>query len=289
MGQHFRPIIRHSSFRMMLLPSRAYISLLLLPISALQIPSVLSPFHQPRLDESLLISNETLLPPPGNELRKRDGNCPANYNSCSTLAKADGGACCIAGSTCTLDHARNIACCPIGASCTGTIQIATTTATTTTGGGVGIVFGTTTTTNTAATATITGSASYVTNPYFPYPYITNSWTNSADCVSAYNACQSNYAACTVDLQGGGGNGVTIVAPGGGTTVAATAMNLGLTSATSICSSLSKVACYGLITQNCAQYETAFVVSTTRNGAPRQTAACFARVAWAGVGLGLAMA
>lgn len=270
----------------MLLPSPTYVSLLLLPISALQIPSILSPFYQPRLDEPFLISNETLAPPSENELRKRDGNCPVNYNSCSTLAKADGGACCIAGSTCTLDHGRNIACCPIGATCTGTIQTATATTTTSAGG---IVFGTTTTTGTAATATITGPASYVSNPYFPYPYITNSWTNSADCVSAYDDCQSNYAACTADLQGGGGNGVTIVAPGGGTTVAATAMNLGLTSATSICSSLSKVACYGLITQNCAQFETAFVVSATRNGVPRQTAAaCFAKVAWAGVGLGLVM-
>jgi hypothetical protein len=268
---------------MLLLP--AYVSLFLLPISALQIPSIISPFYEPRLDDSLLISNETLVPLPENELRKRDGNCPVNHNSCSTLAKADGGACCIAGSTCTLDHARNIACCPIGATCTGTIQIAT--ATITSAGGV--TFGATTTTSTAATATITGSASYVTNPYFPFPYITTSWTNSAACVSAYSNCQTNYAACTVDLQGGGGNGVTIVAPGGGTTVAATAVNLGIASATSICSSLSLVACHGLVTQNCAQFEANFVVSNTRNGAvPRQTAACFAKVAWAGVGLGLAM-
>jgi hypothetical protein len=267
----------------MLLP--AYLSLFLLPISALQIPSS-SPFYEPRLDESLLISNETLVRPPDNELRKRDGNCPVNYNSCSTLAKADGGACCIAGSTCTLDHARNIACCPIGATCTGTIQIAT--GTTTGAGGGGVILGTTTT-STAATATITGAASVVSNPYFPFPYIATSWTNSAACVSAYNNCQQNYVACTVDLQGGGGNGVTIVAPGGGTTVAATVQNLGAASATSICSSLSQAACHGLATTNCALFETAFVVSNTRNGVPRQTAAAgFAKVAWAGVGLGLAM-
>jgi hypothetical protein len=274
----------------MLFPPPTYISLLFLPISAsaLQISSILSPFFEPRLDETLLISNETLVPSPENELRKRDGNCPLNYNSCSTLALQDGGACCTAGSTCTLDHARNIACCPIGATCTGTIQIATGTTTSTSSGGGGILFGTTTTTSsTAAIATITGPASYVSNPYFPFPYIATSYTNSADCVSAYDNCQVNYAACTVELQGGGGNGVTIVAPGGGTTVAATAVNLG-TSATSICSSLSKAACYGLVTQNCVQFETAFVVSTTGNGAPKQTAACFARVAWAGVGLGLAM-
>ncbi|KAN0117273.1 hypothetical protein V8E51_003250 [Hyaloscypha variabilis] len=272
----------------MLLPSPAFVSLFFLPISALQIPSILSPFYEPRLDESSLVSNETLTPQPENELRKRDGNCPTNYNSCSTLAQADGGACCIAGSTCTLDHARNIACCPIGATCTGTVQIATGAATTTSAGG-GVVFGTTTT-STATTATATGSASYVTNPYFPFPYIPRSYTNSDACVSAYSNCQANYAACTVDLQGGGGIGVTIVAPGGGTTVAATAMNLGLASATSICSSLSQAACYGLVTTNCPQFETAFVVTNTRNGVPRQTAACnFAKVAWAGVGLGLAMA
>lgn len=279
----------------MLLPSPAYVSLLLLPIAALQIPSILSPFFEPRLDETALVSNETLVLSPENELRKRDGNCPLNYNSCSTLAQEDGGACCTAGSTCTFDHARNIACCPIGATCTGTIQIATGTVSTMSGGGVFLTTtsstggaAATTTTNTATTATITGPVSYVSNSYFPFPYIATSYTNSADCVSAYDNCQENYAACTADLQGGGGNGVTIVAPGGGTTVAATAVNLG-TSATSICSSLSKAACYGLVTQNCAQFETDFVVSTTRgNAVPRQTAACFAKVAWAGgVGLGLA--
>ena len=279
-------------------PSSACISLFLLPISALQIPSIFAPFYEPHLDNSLLISNETIIHSSENELRKRDGNCPVNYNSCSTLAKADAGACCTSGSICTLDHARNIACCPIGATCTGTIQIATGTTTTTGTGSGGFVFGTSTTTSTSpntattttssvATATITGTVSYVNNAYFPFPYIPTTYANSADCNSAYNDCQTNYAACTVDLQGGGGNGVTIVAPGGGTTVAVTTTNLGLASVTSICSSLSKAACYGLVTQNCPQFGTDFIVSTTTNGAPRQTMGCFAKVAWAGVGLGLA--
>jgi hypothetical protein len=283
-----------SIFRMRLSP--AYVSLLLLPISALQIPSILAPFYEPHLDDSVLISNETIIPPTENELRKRDGNCPINYNSCSTLAKADAGACCTAGSICTLDHARNIACCPIGATCTGTIQIATGTAASTTGtGGSSVIFGASTTastttvtsTNTVATAMITGTVSYVPNAYFPFPYIPTTYANSAACNSAYSDCQTNYAACTVDLQGGSGNGVTIVAPGGGITVAATSINLGVASATSICSSLSSAACYGLIPQNCPQFGTAFIVSTTTNGMPRQTVGCLGKVVWAGVGLGIA--
>ena len=179
----------------------------------------------------------------------------------------------------------------------GTIQIAT--AATTTGTG-GFVFGASTTTttgfnqaastttSTASTATITAAVSYVPNAYgFSFPYIPKSYTDSAACNSAYNDCQTNYAACTVNLQGGNGIGVTIVAPGGGTTVAAGTVNLGVASATSICSSLSASACYGLVTQNCVQFDSNFVVSSTKNGGmPRQTAGCMEMVL-AGVGLGLA--
>jgi hypothetical protein len=81
--------------------------------------------------------------------------------------------------------------------------------------------------------------------------------------------------------------VTIVAPGGGTTVAASSASLGVASATSICSSLSSAACYGLVPQNCPQFETNFIVSTTTNGVPRQTLGCLNKVVWAGVGLGIA--
>ena len=223
------------------------------------------------------------------ELIKRDGNCPANYNSCSTFAAADAGACCTAGSFCTLDHARNIACCPTGATCTGTVLRSTAT---TTAGGVVFGSGTTTTTTTSgpvATATATGTVSYVSDAYFPFPYIPTSYSNSAACNSAYQACQTNYAACTADLQGSG-NGVTIVAPGGGITVSPTVQNLGEASATSICSSLSNVACYGIVSSNCAQFGTAgasFVVGTSTNMGPRQTMGCFAKAGMMMVGVGIA--
>jgi hypothetical protein len=86
--------------------STPYLPLFLLPISALQIPSILAPFYEPHLDDSLLLSNESLIPTE-HGLLKRDGNCPTGFNSCSTFAAADAGACCTQGSFCTTDHAKN--------------------------------------------------------------------------------------------------------------------------------------------------------------------------------------
>ena len=243
-------------------------SLFLLPISALQIPSIFAPFNAAHFDEEapLLFSNDTILAsdePPSN-LQKRANNCPNNYNSCSTLAAADAGACCSVGSVCSLDNNRQIACCSIGATCTGTIDLATSATTATTTGVV--VFGTsttTTTTNTGSTTpsptstvtTTTGTASYVSNTYFPFPYIPTTYSNSAACNSAFQACQTNYALCTEDLEGAAVAGVTISAPNGGVTVAPTVVNVGTSSAMSICSSLSNVACYGIVSSNCAQFGT----------------------------------
>jgi hypothetical protein len=85
----------------------AYLPLFLLPISALQIPSILAPFYEPHLDDSLLLSNDSLIPTQ-HDLLKRDGNCPISFNSCSTFAAADAGACCTQGSFCTTDHAKNV-------------------------------------------------------------------------------------------------------------------------------------------------------------------------------------
>ncbi|TVY54182.1 hypothetical protein LCER1_G004589, partial [Lachnellula cervina] len=203
-------------------------SLFLLPISALQIPSLFAPFYEPHT-ESLILSNETLISPENepHDLLKRDGSCPANFDSCSTLNAKYGGACCTAGSICTTDKAKNIACCPTGATCTGTIAAAT--AASTTGSGGAVLGGgttatatnsastTTTTTGSGSSASITGTASYPSNAYFPFPYIATSYQNSAACNTAFQACQSNYAACTADLQGGSGSNfaVTIVAPSGG--------------------------------------------------------------------------
>lgn len=80
-----------------------------------------------------------------------------------------------------------------------------------------------------------------------------------------------------------------MAPGGGVTVAATAQNLGVASATSICSSLYNVGCYGIVPGNCATFgtgtATSFVVGGSATGAaPRPTMGCFAM---AGLGLGIA--
>lgn len=77
------------------------------------------------------------------------------------------------------------------------------------------------------------------------------------------------------------------------TVAPTAQNLGVASATSICSSLSSEACFGIASDSCAQFGTAttsggsFVVGTT-NAAARPTVGCMAAAGvMAGVGLGIA--
>lgn len=75
-------------------------------------------------------------------------------------------------------------------------------------------------------------------------------------------------------------------------MAPTAASLGASSATSICSSLSNVACYGIVSANCAQFGTGtgsgFVVGTTKNAAARPTIGCMAAAGvMAGMGLGLA--
>lgn len=256
--------------------------LLSLPISAVRIPSITAAFYEAFLEDHLLANISTI----GNnrELVKRQaGGCPARFNPCA--GNGYGGACCTSGSICTTDVARNVACCPNGATCTGTVLAGAPVSTTQSGG----VFGTT---STNAPTITTGPVAIVTNPYFPFPIIATSYSNSAACNSAFEACQSNYAACTANLQGGGGFGVTVVAPQGGVTVAPTAQNLGPASATSVCSSLSRQACYGIVSENCAQFGQgtggSFVVNPTGNPAARQTLGCFATAGMmAGVGLGIA--
>ncbi|KAL2067039.1 hypothetical protein VTL71DRAFT_1463 [Oculimacula yallundae] len=281
------------------------LSLLLLPVSSLQIPSILAPFYEPYVETTVLLSNDTLSPPPPNvqnELLKRDGNCPVNFNSCSAFRDSAAGACCQVGSFCTTDKAKNIACCPTGATCTGSLNVATATTTGLGGGGGGVFGGTATTTTNPITSapTITnapaGPVSYVQNGFFPFPYIPTTYANSALCNSAFQACQTNYAACTAALDGsigaGNGFGVTIVAPNGGITASPTIQSLGVASATSICSSLSAQGCYQIQSDNCAQFGTGtevnFVPGTTGNAAaPRATGGCLAVGVLAGVGLGIA--
>jgi len=231
----------------------------------------------------------------GHELHKRDGNCPVNFNSCTTLAKNMGGACCTVGSYCTMDKSNNVACCLEGATCTGSVTRAL--GTTTTQGGavlggpttVPSVSATTTsnpattTANPLATITSGASVSYVANTYFPFPYIPTTYANSADCNSAYNACQTNYAACTANLAGNA-FGVTVIAPGGGgVTVAPTVVAVGAASATSICSSLSGQACYSIASDSCAVFGGGSFSNGGATGAaarPRATMGCFAAGAMA---------
>ncbi|GKT39946.1 uncharacterized protein ColSpa_00127 [Colletotrichum spaethianum] len=132
-----------------------------------------------------------------------------------------------------------------------------------------------TTAPSAATA-----VSYVSNEYFPFPYIATS-LDRGECSSAVSQCSRNYQSCVTQLDGNSGFGVTVIVPGGGgTTVAATRPDVG-SSATPICSSLSSRACYGLENDQCAQSTT--VNGVVINAAARPTAACIAGIA-AGVGV-----
>ncbi|KAI9644948.1 hypothetical protein NHQ30_006983 [Ciborinia camelliae] len=237
---------------------------LLATTTAHQIPSLLSPpspFYAPlplNLDissGSSLTSNETLHPStspasskPKLELLKRDGNCPVNYNSCSTLKAAYGGACCPRSATCSTDASHNIACCATGASCTGTVTTPTATSSSTPA---------------SVSATVTGA--FVSNAYFPFPILPTTYVNSAACTSATDSCAKNYAICTVDLEGGMGGGITVSAPNGGVTVAPTTLSggyLAAASAVSICQSLSSVACAAVESAGCAQFGTKSATTTT---------------------------
>lgn len=216
--------------------------------SALSFPSDASPFSPPLCNDvdapyggndALATSEPTTAQSAEDplELLKRQ-DCPTNYNSCSTLAAADAGSCCSVDSVCSLDNAGNVACCPIGSFCTGTIG--------TPSSPTAVVVSASIVTATTTAAPSTGAVSYVPNPYFSFPYIPSTFANSASCSAAYSTCASDYAQCTIDLQGGEGRfAVTIVAPGGGITVSAPAStNVGAASATAICSSLSNLACPG---------------------------------------------
>lgn len=151
------------------------------------------------------------------------------------------------------------------------------------------------------------------NAYFSYPYIATYFANRGDCSAAVSQCSANYGACTSQLAGQGGFGVTIVVPGGdGTTITNGGQaNVGPTSASSICmhisvtrqrsyssysrlltqhvcigSSLSSVACSGLQPSMCT------MTGTTAGGfffgkdnmAARPTAACFGAMAAGVAGL-----
>ncbi|CCU74578.1 hypothetical protein BGHDH14_bgh03043 [Blumeria hordei DH14] len=257
-----------------------------------------SPFFDPPFQDPISLSNISSSKDEENILLKRDGNCPINYNSCSTLAAEFGGACCESGanfssstsSLCTTDGAHRVACCTIGAKCTGRLDKPSTTT-------EGAFFGnpaeeptntlSITTTSNGILTSPTSTGSVVVNAYFPFPYIPTTYADRTVCLSAYSACQTNYAACAANLQGSN-YGVTIIAPAGGITMSPTAQNLGLSSATSICSSLSSKACYGIVSTNCNQFGQDHMAPTAANNVARQTMGAFATAGIiAGFGFGVA--
>ena len=212
-----------------------------------------SPFFSPFFENAFSSSQNIL-----RHLQKRQSSCPAGTNACTNLGQPD--ACCSTDTVCSADAANNVACCPTGAACTGSL-VGETGAATSTGTGTetsagAFVFGSTTatdspTTTTTSQATITGGGSTVANAYFPFVYIPTSYSNAAQCTSYYSSCQSEYASCTASL-GGNVNGVTVSGGGAGITVqGATAT----AAASSICSSLSSKACYGLQLPDCSAFGT----------------------------------
>ncbi|KZF26329.1 hypothetical protein L228DRAFT_10190 [Xylona heveae TC161] len=230
----------------------------------------LSPFFSPALGSPLLQSNHSA---GAIELHQRDGSCPADYTQCGSSS-----ACCRSGTRCQVDYAGQIACCPNGALCTGTISTGVS-ATTSGELSTGTAFTSATTTKSFVPATTTnaaGGGSTVPNPYYPYVYLPTTYYNPAACSTYYTSCQKQYSSCTASLNGV--NGVTVTGQGGGVTVQGTTVTGA--QATSICSSLSSQACYGLQVTNCKNYGTA--------GVGGQNAGYRHCVEMYGVGLGVAI-
>lgn len=199
--------------------------------------------------------------------RQTDG-CIAGTNSCANQGSAFDGICCAEGQTCALDADNSPACCPSGAVCTGTAPSSYRPPTTT-------------------------PVSYVPNSYFSFPYIATSFSNEGACSSAVSQCSANYDACTAGLEGSGGGGaVTVVVPagnGGTTTIGGNAgTTLPTASATSVCQSLSSVACHSIQGSYCEAGSTAGFTVGSANAAPTRMPCMgvVAGVAVAGMGLGM---
>ncbi|KAF2264536.1 hypothetical protein CC78DRAFT_568236 [Lojkania enalia] len=213
------------------------------------------------LPDSTLLSNETIAEE-GLELVKRQSSgCASGYSPCSSLGNP--GLCCRSDSVCSADAVGHVACCPQGAVCTGTIVPVGDGATltgiptssnnpfATTTSNPGIVTATTTTNFVQQPGTASNAQTWVSNQFYPFAVIPTTHANAAACSSAYTSCSNAAASCTSALANGV-PGVTISAPNGGVTVSSIA-SLGLSSAGSICSSLSSVGCSGLNVQACSVY------------------------------------
>jgi hypothetical protein len=221
------------------------------------------------------------------ELLKRQGGCSSGYTNCFNLGAP--GLCCKPESVCSADSAGHVGCCPVGAACTGLIGGAT-------GGQTppsGLVFASSTASSTGFTfATTTNSVqaagvtpSTVSNPYYPFPYIATTYTDAAACSAAWTGCQTNSASCTAAL-GGNGYAVTVAAPNGGVTVEAVTTSLPSSAASSVCSSLSSIGCYGLQVAACAAFGNGNAAGAT-GAAARVGAGAGVYCMGAGVAVGIA--
>ncbi|KAM7192007.1 hypothetical protein V8F33_008585 [Rhypophila sp. PSN 637] len=183
-----------------------------------------------------------------------EAGCIPNFYSCASQGNAFSGTCCQVGQKCELDVNNNPACCPANAVCTGTAPAS---------------FVTPGPTKTAV--------SFVPNPYFSFPYVATYFDNPGDCSAAVSQCSANYGVCTSQMGGQGDFVVTIEVPGGGGTTftGGGQANVGPVSATSICNSLSSVACNGLQQSMCTMTGTTAggFYFGTGNAAARPTAAC----------------
>lgn len=197
--------------------------------------------------------------------RQTDG-CISGTTSCANQGSAFNGICCADGQACALDADNSPACCPSGAVCTGTAPSSYKPPTTT-------------------------AVSYVPNAYFSFPYIATSFSNAGACSRAVSQCSANYAACTADLAGGAGGAVTVVVPagnGGTTTIGANAgTTLPTASATSVCQSLSSVACHSIQGSYCEAGSTAGFTVGSANAAPTHLP-CMGVVAGVAAGVGFGM-
>lgn len=220
-------------------------------------------------------------------------SCPSSYTTCTALGAAN--QCCPPNTSCARDQNGNVACCPNGRTCTGVISgPAPTASQRTTSGTSGFVLGQTTATPTTnapvtAPATLAPGYSTVPNQFYPFIAIPNTYSNQQACLQAYSSCQSASTACFNSLAGQ--FGVTIGGIASGLTQLG-ATGTAVSSASSVCSSLSQVGCFGIQSTVCAQFGT--VAQTTGAGVtgfvqaagagPRCTGVAYVVAAAAGVGM-----
>jgi hypothetical protein len=258
----------------------AFAPLLLAPLAALASPDVLADFEpaveglQNNVYQSMQAAQADVHP----ELLKRQNNaCANNYFDCAGLGAP--GLCCPRTAVCSADQAGRVACCPQGAACTGALGAAPTanpTASTT------VPFVTASTTAGGPFVQQTNGANHgstVQNQFYPFPYIPTTYQDAAACSSAYTSCQSDAASCTSALANGA-PGITISAPNGGATITAIP-SVGLSSAQSICSSLSSLGCSQLTVEACQAF------NGNGNGNAAWRAPCRDYLMTAGVALGIA--